>query len=75
MDLSESDLSCNNDELGENTYSLEVLLKIILYCYLRGLNSPRRIEAPCRTNIIAKALAINLGPDHATGRAGIGKVV
>ncbi|MFP3091225.1 transposase [Treponema sp. TIM-1] len=66
MDLSEFDSSYNNDEVGAKAYSPEVLLKIILYCYSHGINSSRKIEESCRTNIVAKALAADAEPDHAT---------
>jgi hypothetical protein len=41
-------------------------LKIILYCYSRGILSSRKIEYACKTNILIKALAEDSEPDHST---------
>jgi hypothetical protein len=41
-------------------------LKVILYCYSKGIITSRKIENACRENIIAKALAEDSEPDHAT---------
>jgi transposase len=43
-----------------------LLLKAILFCYSRGILSSRKIERACIDNIIAKALAEDLEPDHDT---------
>ncbi|MDR2922131.1 MAG: transposase [Treponema sp.] len=43
-----------------------MLLKIILYCYSRGIITSRRIEKACHDNIIVKALAQDIEPDHDT---------
>ena len=44
MDMSLFEEKYNNDELGAAAYSPRVLLKIILYCYSRGIITSRRIE-------------------------------
>src|SRR5215510_6003514 len=65
MDLSSFDKNYHNDELGAAAYSPKVLLKIIIYCYSRGILSSRKIENACIDNIIVKALAEDFEPDHA----------
>jgi len=66
IDISSFEQNYNNDELGAAAYSPRVLLKIILYCYSRGIITSRKIEKTCRDNIIVKALAEDCEPDHAT---------
>jgi transposase len=66
MDLSSFELKYRNDELGAAAYPPRVLLKIIMFCYSRGIITSRRIERTCKENIIAKALAEDFEPDHAT---------
>jgi len=65
-DMSLFEEKYNNDERGAAAYPPRVLLKIILYCYSRGIITSRKIEKVCRDNIIVKALAEDLEPDHAT---------
>ena len=55
-----------NEKLGAAAYSPRILLKVILYCYSKGIITSRKIEKACRENIIAKALAEELEPDHDT---------
>ena len=55
-----------NDEKGAAAYHPKVLLKIILFCYSRGIITSRKIERACRENIIVKALAEDSEPDHDT---------
>ena len=42
------------------------MLKIIFYCYSKGINTSGPIEQACKTNIIVKALARDAEPDHDT---------
>jgi len=72
-DMSLFEEKYNNDELGAAAYSPRALLKIILYCYSRGIITSRRMERACRDSIIVKALAENGEPDHATIAAFITK--
>jgi len=65
-DMSLFEEKYKNDEKGAAAYPPRVLLKIILYCYSRGIITSRRIEKACRDSIIVKALAEDLEPDHAT---------
>jgi transposase len=41
-------------------------LKLIFFCYSKGIISSREIERAGKENITAKALAENNEPDHAT---------
>ena len=66
MDLSLFELNYHNDELGACAYSPNILLKVIFFCYSRGIISSRNIERACRDNIIVKALADDFIPDHDT---------
>jgi transposase len=66
MDISLFEKEYANDKKGACAYSPRVLLKIILYCYSKGIITSRKIEQACKTNIIAKALAEDSEPDHAT---------
>jgi len=65
-DMSLFEKRYNNDEKGAAAYPPRVLLKVILYCYSRGIITSRQIEKSCRENIIVKALAEDSEPDHAT---------
>ena len=66
VDISLFEDNYHNDEKGAAAFSPRVLLKIILYCYSKGIISSRRIEKACKDNIIAKALAEDTEPDHDT---------
>jgi transposase len=65
-DLSLFDLQYDNDEKGAPAYQPAVLLKIIFYCYSRGIITSRPIEQATKTNIAVKALAADAEPDHDT---------
>ena len=56
----------NNDETGASAYNPEIMLKIILFAYSRGIISSRNIALACRENIIFKALSANSMPDFST---------
>jgi transposase len=57
IDLSLFDGRYRNDETGAPAYDPAILLKIILYAYLRGITLSRKIEECCRENIIFMALS------------------
>jgi transposase len=65
-DLSLFCLAYNNDEKGAPAYNPSVLLKIIFYCYSRGIITSRPIEQAAKTNVVIKALASDAEPDHDT---------
>ena len=66
IDISLFECNYKNDFFGAAAYSPKILLKSILFCYSKGIISSRKIEKTCRENIIAKALAEDFEPDHAT---------
>jgi transposase len=66
MDLSLFEQNYHNDEMGARAYPPKVLLKIIFYCYSKGILSSRPMEKACRDNVTVKALAENCEPDHDT---------
>jgi len=66
MDISLFEDNYHNDEKGAAAYSPRVLLKVILFCYSKGILSSRLIEKACKDNIIVKALAEDTEPDHDT---------
>ncbi|MDR0877456.1 MAG: transposase [Treponema sp.] len=65
-DLSLFDLQYDNDEKGAPAYQPATLLKIVFYCYSRGIITSRPIEQAAKTNIVVKALAADAEPDHDT---------
>jgi transposase len=62
FDLNIFESKYKNDVTGAPAYNPAVMLKIILYCYSRGVFSSREIEYFCKTNIIVKALSANTIP-------------
>jgi transposase len=66
IDLSLFEKNYNNDEKGAPAYPPKALLKLILFCYSRGIISSRKIEKAAKENIVAKALADDFEPDHDT---------
>src|SRR5215510_11239989 len=55
-----------NDDTGCPAYDPKILLQVVLLAYSRGIISSRTIEQACRENIIVRALACGLIPDHST---------
>jgi transposase len=66
MDVSRFDEKYQNDETGRLAYDPKVLLKVVLFCYSRGLDSSRKIERACRENVTFMALTCGQCPDHST---------
>jgi transposase len=62
VDLNIFESKYKNDLTGAPAYNPAVMLKIILYCYSRGIFTSREIEYLCKTNIIVKALSANTIP-------------
>src|SRR5207244_12716826 len=56
FDLSPFEQRYHNDETGAPAYDPAILLKIILYAYLRGITSSRQIEQCCEQNTIFMVL-------------------
>jgi transposase len=66
LDQSAFDAASHNDHKGAPAYSPRVMLKIIFYCYSRGIITSRPIEYARKINIVVKVLARDAGPDHDT---------
>jgi transposase len=62
IDLSCMDEHFRNDDTGAPAWDPRIMIKIILYAYSLGINSSRKIERLCRTNIIMKALTADSRP-------------
>jgi transposase len=57
LDLGIFDRKYQNNDTGAAVIHPEILLKIILYCYLLGIISSRKIAKMCENNMVVKALA------------------
>src|SRR5437870_9732443 len=66
FDLSVFEQRYHNDETGAPAYDPAILLKIILYGYVRGITSSRDIEQCCQENIIFMALSADTHPHITT---------
>jgi len=66
LDLSIFDERYSNDETGRKAIAPEVLIKIVLFGYSRGLITSRSLERACRENITFMSLACGQKPDHST---------
>lgn len=55
-----------NDGAGRPAYDPEMMLALLLYAYVSGLRSSRRIEAACRTDAAFRVITGGVFPDHAT---------
>jgi transposase len=64
IDLASFDAPFPNDRNGAPAYPPGMMLKIILYCYSRGIVSRRPMEQACKANSMVKALARDAQPDH-----------
>jgi len=56
IDISTFDKNYNNDKTGSKAIPPEVLIKLIIYGYYKGIKSSRKICDLSKENIIAKAL-------------------
>ncbi len=66
LDLSIFSHKYKNDDGGRPAYDPELLLKIVLLAYARGVTGSRRIEALCRENVLFMALAADCRPHFTT---------
>jgi transposase len=55
-----------NDGPGRPAYDPEMMCALLLYAYMSGVRSSRRIEAACRTDAAYKVICGGLVPDHTT---------
>lgn len=62
IDISKFDAEYRNDETGAPAISPKVLLKIVLYCYSRGLITSRPMARACTENMTVKAMAEDIEP-------------
>jgi len=66
IDISMFDKNYNNDQTGSKAIPPGVLIKLIIYGYLKGVKSSRGLDELSRNNIIAKALAEDMEPHWTT---------
>lgn len=66
LDFSVLDAARKNDDGGAPAYDPRVMLKIVLWCYSRGIVSSRDIEAACGENVLLMALSANTRPHFTT---------
>src|SRR4030043_1147743 len=64
LDLSMFDDRYCNDDTGRKAIDPEVLIKIVLFGYSRGMITSRSLERACRENITFMSLACGQKPDH-----------
>ena len=67
LDLSAFHARYKNDDDGAPAFDPEVLIKIILLAYSRGIISSRKIEAACRENVLFIAVSGDSRPHFHTG--------
>jgi transposase len=66
LDLRIFDGRYSNDETGRKAIAPEVLIKVVLFGYSRGMITSRSLERACRENITFMSLACGQKPDHST---------
>jgi len=66
IDLTVFEGRYQNDDTGATAINPNVLLKVILFAYSRGMISSRQIERACGENILFMALSCGYQPDHST---------
>jgi len=66
IDISMFDKNYKNDQTGAKAIPPSVLIKLIIYGYLKGVKSSRGLDELSRNNIIAKALAEDMEPHWTT---------
>jgi transposase len=66
MDLKSFDEVFNNDMGGKPAYPVNNLLALLIFAYLDGVYSSRKIETYCREHLAYKYLCCDDPPDHVT---------
>ena len=66
LDLSVLDSRFKNDQTGAPAYAPQILLKIVLFAYSRGIMSSRKIARACEENMVFVALSANTRPHFTT---------
>jgi transposase len=66
IDISMFDKNYRNDRTGAKAIPPRVLIKLVIYGYLKGVKSSRGLDELSRNNVIAKALAEDIEPHWTT---------
>lgn len=66
MDLAPFYSSYRQDGTGRAAYDPKMMLTLVLYSYMMGERSSRKIEKLCRRDISFRVITGNLTPDHTT---------
>ena len=66
LDTSAFDEIHPNDGPGRPAYDPQMMCALLLYAYMSGVRSSRRIEAACRTDAAFRVICGGMVPDHAT---------
>jgi transposase len=66
IDLSVFNKLYKNDTTGAPAWNPKIMIKLILYCYSKGIVSSRKMMELARTNIVAKALCADEVPHFTT---------
>jgi len=66
IDLTVFEERYRNDEGGAPAYDPAILLKVILYAYLRGITQSREIARLCQENVVFIALSADAKPHFTT---------
>ena len=66
LDTSALDERHPNDGPGRPAYDPQMMCALLLYAYMSGVRSSRRIEAACRTDAAFRVICGGMVPDHAT---------
>lgn len=56
----------SSDLRGEKPYSPKVMIPLIIYAYIDGVRSSRKIEKRCQRDVAYRVAAANEMPDHVT---------
>lgn len=55
-----------NDRVGRKAYPVKSMIRVLIYAYLEGIYSNRRIEQYCNENLVYRYLCQDDPPDHST---------
>ncbi|MCX6646358.1 MAG: IS1182 family transposase [bacterium] len=66
LDLDEMGFKCRKSEVGNPSFSADLMLKAWLYGLMKGIKSSRKMEAACLDSIALVWLTGNKAPDHNT---------
>ena len=65
-DIPLQEFTYNRRGTGSDQYDPRMMLVLLVYCYMVGIYSSRRIEYASYDNVAVRVAAANLHPDHAT---------